>query len=171
MAARPRVWLPVTCVLGPRRCRWGCTRPFRTHTGGSGSTAQWGGWSFHIPPEGEQNKTPTGLETFPKKKKIMITKTKWKEKGYITHNAPLMVNNPSAWLRTILSIISAIGWLVFGSSVPWRCVSAWPGLQIRPHCQRENVSKHHITVWQKPRKAVHLSCEVCLLWGLRAKPI
>lgn len=40
MAARLRLWLPVTCVLGPRRCRWGCTRLFHTHTGGSGSTAQ-----------------------------------------------------------------------------------------------------------------------------------
>lgn len=50
---------------------------------------------------------------------------------------PLMVNNPSAWLKTITSIISAVGWLVFGSSVAWLCVSDWPRLQIRPHRQRE----------------------------------
>lgn len=33
-----------------------------------------------------------------------------KEKnGYIIHNVTLMVNNPSTWLKTITSIISAVG--------------------------------------------------------------
>lgn len=39
-AALPHLWLPVTCVLGPHRCRWDCRRPSHTRTGGSGSTAQ-----------------------------------------------------------------------------------------------------------------------------------
>lgn len=119
----------------------------------------------------EAKTKPSGIRDLGKKKKRKKRKTLNiscnGKKGYITYNAPLMVNNPSAWLKTITSIISTVGCLVFGSSVLWLSVSAWPGLHIRPHCRRENVSKHHITVWQKPRKAVHLSCQV----RLRLKPI
>ena len=46
-----------------------------------------------------------------------------------------------------------------------------PGFTSDHTVRGKNVSKHHITVRQRPRKAEHLSCEVCLLWGLRVKPI
>lgn len=46
-----------------------------------------------------------------------------------------------------------------------------PGFTSDHTVRGKNVSKHHITVRQRPRKAEHLSCEVCVLWGLRVKPI
>lgn len=141
------LWLPVTCVLGRHRCRWGCRRLSHTHTGGSGSRAQSDGWSYHIPPERQQNKTQTAQDN-----ENAVDKGRC-----LIYSALLMVNNSSVCLKNITSITSSAGWLLFGSAVPLS-VSGWLWLPIGPHSHRENVSKHHLSVWLKPRKAAPLRC-------------
>lgn len=81
--------------------------------------------------------TKTETKTKPDSMKGLNWIDNSRKKGSTMHNAPLVVNNPSAWLKTITSIISTVGCLVFGSSVLWLLVSAWLRLLIRPHCQRE----------------------------------
>lgn len=94
-----------------------------------------------------------------KKENKCITKMHWK-KSCIIHNA-LLVNSRPVWLK----ICHFRFWL----GCVWQlCVSVSSRLQFRPHCQK-NVSKHQITVRQKPETAEHLSCGVCLWWGLRVK--
>lgn len=163
MAARLHLWLPVTCVLGPHRCRWGCMRQFHTHTGGSGSMAQSDGWSFHIPPVGgHEKKKSNRIRDLGEKKEKCLTKMHWK-KSCIIRDAVLVVNSHPVWLK----IYHFRFWL---GCVSQFCASVLSGLQFKPHCQK-NVSKHQITVRQKPETAEHLSCEVCLWWGLRVKSI
>lgn len=54
----------MTFGRGQHRCRRDCTPPSHTHTGGSCSTAQWVGWSFHTPPKIDGN-TGRSLEGNP----------------------------------------------------------------------------------------------------------
>lgn len=85
------------------------------------------------------------------KKEKCLTKMHWK-KCCIIRNAVLVVNSHPVWLK----IYHFRFWL----GCVWQfCASVLSGLQFKPHCQK-NVSKHQITVRQKPETAEHLSCEV-----------
>lgn len=116
MAARLRLWLPVTSVLDPRRCRWGCTPPSHTRTGGSGSRARSDGWSYRTLPE---RKTKT----------ISVRKSN-KESSRPIRNLLLRLH------FTAIIYHCGVGADLFGGAAQWLRPWSWTGVHLRPRRQK-----------------------------------